>query len=117
MSGEVFEAATRHATVAELQLPEFLQPREVFERPLVPNTTGRFGIKWRSRVEGESGILVTSVQPGTAAARAGLRAGDRILTFAELTIDGDREFQRAVSRQAGRTSSTRPSRRCGTASC
>jgi len=89
----LFRELARRETTSE-------KAREAFERPLVPNTAGRFGIKWKSRGEGESGILVTSVQPGTAAARAGLRVGDRILTFAELTIDGDREFQRTVSRQA-----------------
>jgi hypothetical protein len=74
--------------------------RSAFELPMLVNPAGRFGIKWKSRVEGEEGIVVTSVQAGSAAARAGIRAGDRLLTFAGQTIDGDREFQRAVSRQA-----------------
>jgi hypothetical protein len=86
-----FREASRREATSE-------RNREAFERPLMVGT-GRFGVKWRSRVEGESGIVVTSVQAGTAAARAGIRPGDRILKFAGRPIDDDGEFQRAVSRQ------------------
>jgi S1-C subfamily serine protease len=74
--------------------------RDAFERPLVVGGS-RFGVKWKPATAGEEGILVTYVEAGTAAAKAGIRTGDRILTFAGRKIDGDREFQRAVWRQAG----------------
>lgn len=54
--------------------------QERAERPLPP-LPGRFGVNWSHQDQGP-GVQLTRVAPGSPAERAGLRTGDRILTFA-----------------------------------
>lgn len=53
--------------------------REILERPLPP-LAGRLGVTWQ-RDANRAGLRVLSVTPRSAAARAGLRPGDRITRF------------------------------------
>jgi len=52
--------------------------RENFERPLA-STPGRLGLRWRPEMSPERGVMAAEVTRNTAAWRAGLRAGDRII--------------------------------------
>jgi len=68
--------------------------RAAFEESAAP-LAPRLGVSW-SREEGESGILVTRVAPGSPADVAGLAAGDRILAFDGLAVEGSDHFQLVV---------------------
>jgi hypothetical protein len=69
---------------------EFDSTRESTERALA-SLPGRLGLRWDPEDNGDKpGVTVTAVFPGTAAQRAGLRPGDRIVRFAgeEVTQEG-----------------------------
>ncbi len=53
------------------------------------------------KVAGKAGVLVTSVAPDTAAAKAGLKAGDVLLEFDGQKIERGADLQRAVARAEG----------------
>ncbi len=59
------------------------------------NAPPRLGVSW-SRADGELGLLVTHVTPGSAAAFAGVAVGDRILEFAGRTIASGNQFRLSV---------------------
>ena len=52
----------------------------------------RLGIAW-NRDESEPGLRITHVAPSSAAARASLREGDRLVTLNDWPIDGEAEFR------------------------
>ncbi|MBI2433176.1 MAG: Do family serine endopeptidase [Candidatus Hydrogenedentes bacterium] len=52
--------------------------------------------------EGESGILVTAVQPGSAAARARLERGDLIQEVNRKPVNSVKEFQAAIAKETGK---------------
>ena len=58
--------------------------REMRERPLAP-LAGRLGVTWQRDAK-RAGLRVLSVNSRSAAARAGLRPGDRIMRFDDLDL-------------------------------
>ncbi len=63
--------------------------RAAFERPAAP-LPGRLGLRWDEGAAAGSGVKVAAVTPGGAAMKAGLRAGDRILTWdGQAVADGN----------------------------
>jgi hypothetical protein len=69
--------------------------RTAFERPLPPRPP-RLGISWQRRDGDSRDVLVTRVFPDTPAERAGLRPGDRLVSFAGQTFDDDEKLQTAI---------------------
>ncbi len=68
--------------------------RAQFERTAMP-PPARLGVSW-SREDGNPGLLVTRVTPGSAAAQAGVTVGDRILEFAGRTVESGDQFRLLV---------------------
>jgi len=71
-----FRAAARRETT-EMQ--------KLWARPLPP-LPGRLGVHWNTRATNANGVVVTLVVPGSAAAKAGLKPGDRITAVGEAAI-------------------------------
>jgi hypothetical protein len=64
-------------------------------RPLPP-LPGRLGMAWDENAALKGTIVVASVNAGSAAAKAGLSAGDKILKFAGREIHDVRQFRLSV---------------------
>ena len=62
------------------------------ERPLAP-LPGRLGVQWDDAAEKDRGLLIAEIVPGSPAAKAGLRAGDRIIKFAGHDLATGKEFR------------------------
>lgn len=85
------------------QLPRFRsasnseneQDQKVVERPAAP-LPGRLGLRWDDNDKSGPGVRVAAVTPGGAAARAGLRAGDRLLTWNELPVESGDQLRSLV---------------------
>ena len=78
---------------------EALYAQQQHQQPLAP-VPSRLGVRWNTS-QPESGLLLTSIVYGSAAEAAGLRAGDRIVGFADTKIErGDsgvaEQFRAAV---------------------
>jgi hypothetical protein len=58
--------------------------------------TGRLGIRWEEAAERDGRIVVAAVVPGSPAAVAGLKNGDRLLTFAGHEVRDPRRFRMSV---------------------
>jgi C-terminal processing protease CtpA/Prc len=66
---------------------EFASTRESVERALPP-LPGRLGVQWTpARNDAELGVHLTTVDAGSAADRAGLKRGDRLVRFAGEPVD------------------------------
>lgn len=78
-------AARRESSAAEQRL----------ERPLPP-LPGRLGVYWEPRGMAVGGLTIKRVAPGSAAERAGLRAGDVLLSLDGRAIADADEFKRWV---------------------
>ncbi len=63
-----------------------------FAKPL-PQPAPRLGMRWQ---RGDDGAEITAVTPGSAAARAKLEVGDRLLKFNGKAIDSDFAFLTAI---------------------
>lgn len=63
------------------------------EQPIKPSPP-RFGVSWRI-VEG-SPATVTSITPGSAAEKAGLRVGDQLLSYQGQPIAGEHAFRQQL---------------------
>ncbi len=74
---------------------ETKQQQAQIEQPL-PVPSGRLGIAWRPELVGERIVEVRDVAPQSAAAAAGLRAGDRILSFAGRDVSDVVDFRTIV---------------------
>jgi hypothetical protein len=57
---------------------------------------GRLGLRWDPRAAQNGKIVVASVTPGSPADNAGLRPGDRLLTFAGQELHDGEQFRLAV---------------------
>ena len=57
---------------------------------------GRLGVRWEPAADATGGLPILSVVPGSAAERAGLKGGDRILEFAGQTITNGEELRSVV---------------------
>jgi hypothetical protein len=68
------------------------QPARVTLRP----PPGRLGIRWDEATSRDGQIVVTAVVPGSAADKAGLRPGDRLLTFAGRAVNDENQFRIGV---------------------
>lgn len=66
---------------------------EAIENAAPPRAPGRLGVSWDERAEG---IVVRGVAPQSPAAKAGLRAGDRIETAAGRSLRSPEEFRSLV---------------------
>jgi hypothetical protein len=83
---------------AQHELDEYSRRR--WEAP-VALPPGRLGIRWSERRGNEPGLPILSVQAGSPAQRAGLRAGDRIVKFADRDIQSDDDLLAAVYAASG----------------
>ncbi len=68
--------------------------RAQFERTMSP-APPRLGVSW-SREDHEAGLLVTRVADDSAADRAGIKVGDRIVRFDGRAVEGSEQFRLAV---------------------
>ncbi len=66
-----------------------------FERPLPP-LPSRLGIRWRRPADVRPGLVLTHIEPGSAADRGGLRAGDRLIRLADREVTDEDAFRRHV---------------------
>ncbi len=62
----------------------------------LPPPPGRLGIRWDEQQAAAGKIVITAVTHGSAADRAGLRAGDELLTFDGRDVDDVRKFRLRV---------------------
>ena len=65
------------------------------ERPLAP-PAGRLGIRWDEKLAEDGQLVVTAVNPGSAADKGKLCAGDRITRFSGSDVTGAEPFRRLV---------------------
>jgi len=73
---------------------EFPSSQAELEQPLAPRPP-RLGIRWKAEDAGP-GVLLAHVEPGSAAERAGLSVGDRLLTLHGEPISDSKRFSRLV---------------------
>lgn len=67
-----------------------------FERPLSP-LPSRLGVRWSTNNnKQDQGVLILHVSPGSAAARAGITAGDVLTTFNGETLATGNDLRKAV---------------------
>jgi C-terminal processing protease CtpA/Prc len=78
------EQARQEGPIAQRQLRESL-----------PLPGPRLGVSW-SRSQDEPGLKVTHVAPGSAADRAQLRVGDRLLALNQWEIESEAEFRHRI---------------------
>jgi hypothetical protein len=62
----------------------------------LPPPPGRLGIRWDESAAQGGRIVVDAVTPGSAAGQAGIRIGDRLLSFAGHELTDARQFRLAV---------------------
>jgi S1-C subfamily serine protease len=67
---------------------------------------GRLGIRWDSQAAAKGRIVVAAVTPGSSAAEAGVKVGDRFVQFADLEVGDERRFRIAVLAAANPVSVT-----------
>ena len=63
---------------------------------LLPPLPGRLGLGWDEKLSKDGVVQLIVVTPGGAAAKAGLRVGDRIVAYAGRPITDDEQFRRLV---------------------
>ncbi|MEX2287966.1 MAG: M20/M25/M40 family metallo-hydrolase [Planctomycetaceae bacterium] len=65
------------------------------DRPLAPEPT-RLGVSWDAKLAIKGEIRLDRVDPGSPAAAAGLKVGDRIVKFGDYRTDGADDFRSIV---------------------
>ncbi|MCE9555105.1 MAG: M20/M25/M40 family metallo-hydrolase [Planctomycetes bacterium] len=71
----------------------------VFDEPNSPQPTlplGRLGVDWKSDADSATGVEISNVQADSAASRAGLKAGDRIVKCGEQVIGNGGQLRAAI---------------------
>jgi hypothetical protein len=93
----VLDAADRAelAGFREASLNESPASRERYERALPPPAP-RLGVSWENAEGAQRGLVVVHAEPGSAAWRAGLRPGDRLVRFAGQDIVDESQFRADV---------------------
>ncbi|MBW3600003.1 MAG: M20/M25/M40 family metallo-hydrolase [Planctomycetes bacterium] len=81
-----FRPASRRETTAHEQYAERSAA------PLPP----RLGVWWDDRTAAGEGVVITRLTRTSAAERAGLRVGDRIVQFAGKPVESDAQLRRAI---------------------
>ncbi|HTU25008.1 MAG TPA: M20/M25/M40 family metallo-hydrolase [Pirellulales bacterium] len=56
----------------------------------------RLGVRWNPNAAPGTGVTVVSIEPGSAAAKAGLAVGDRVVRFAGAPIESPEQFRSLV---------------------
>jgi C-terminal processing protease CtpA/Prc len=74
---------------------EFADDRANLEK-LLPPAPGRLGLGWDEKLSTEGVVQLISVSAGGAAAKAGLKTGDRIIQYAGRPIADEDQFRRLV---------------------
>jgi membrane-associated protease RseP (regulator of RpoE activity) len=89
-----YELATRPAMASFRQESYGEHPghRDVFER-LLPESQPRLGVSWLRETGTPAGLVIQSVAHRSAAERAGLRVGDRIVEFGGLPVTDVSRFR------------------------
>ena len=115
-AGHDFRKIVRKIEIPHIEIPDFEVPDIDIDSPhIVDNIlsmhgTVLLGVSVESLngqlreffgVEGENGVLVRSVKEESAAAEAGVRAGDVILQIDDEGIDGPGELRRALRERRG----------------
>jgi len=95
-TGIIREGEEKTLEVAIEELPEEAlgAPEEPAQAP-----TSRLGVQVEPAppgADGEQGILVSGVQPGSAAARAGVQPGDLLLRLGATTLTDVEQFRQLV---------------------
>ncbi len=91
---ELADTATPLAFRREVR-EESRAAQQASERPLPP-VPGRLGIRWDEKAAETGTIVVASVAAGSAADKAGLRAGDKLLKFGDHEIASAEGLRRSV---------------------
>lgn len=73
--------------------------RDEFERPLPP-APSRLGLRWKQEETSDDGILVAEVTRRSPAWNAGIRPGDRLITWNGESLTSNERFQHLVSATA-----------------
>ena len=71
----------------------------VFDDPSVPQSApppGRLGIDWKSDAVAAAGVEISGVLADSAASRAGLKVGDRVVRCGAQAIDSGRQLRAAI---------------------
>jgi len=68
-----------------------------------PPAPGRFGVRWSEATGAAAGVTVTSVDYGSPAEKAGLKAGDRITQFAGQPVTGGDDLRALVATAPAQT--------------
>ena len=82
----------RFRAAGRTETPEM---RKSAEQPLAP-LPGRLGIGWPNEADQEPGLKMTAVQVGSAAHKAGIQVGDRLLKFAGRDVTDGEILRRCV---------------------
>jgi len=69
--------------------------QQALERAL-PALPGRLGVSWDESDTSGAGVRIARLAAGSAAARSGLQAGDRIVRFADQSVNGGEDLRSLV---------------------
>lgn len=79
---------------------ETSQHRDLLEQSQLPQQP-RFGLPWQREPEGERRIVFLAPTPGSAAEAAGIRGGDRLVTYEGAEVTDEHQFRLALFMAGG----------------